>query len=119
LPQSGDIKLAWKMEVTWNNGSADFGRDIVFFDAYNNGLLTRHAQVHSVKTGKRIRSTAVLLRMRQALYYVQTTKAEQIFYRALSTYMTLSTNFAGARTDTAQAAQDLYGATEKAAVEKT
>jgi vibriolysin len=44
-------------------------------------------------------------------------KAEQIFYRALSTYMNQSTNFSGARTATAQAAQDLYGATEKFAVE--
>ncbi|NLI47529.1 MAG: peptidase M4 [Acidobacteria bacterium] len=37
-------------------------------------------------------------------------KAEQIFYRALTTYMTTSTNFQGARTATAQAATDLYGA---------
>jgi vibriolysin len=44
-------------------------------------------------------------------------KAEKIFYRALVTYMSQSTNFAGARTATAQAAQDLYGATEKTAVE--
>lgn len=40
------------------------------------------------------------------------TKAEQIFYRALANYMTSSTNFQGARNATAQAAQDLYGATE-------
>ncbi|MCJ8319844.1 MAG: M4 family metallopeptidase [Colwellia sp.] len=44
-------------------------------------------------------------------------KAEKIFYRALTTYMNQSTNFAGARSATAQAAQDLYGATEKTAVE--
>ncbi|TQV89736.1 M4 family metallopeptidase [Aliikangiella coralliicola] len=44
-------------------------------------------------------------------------KAEKIFYRALTTYFNQSTNFAAARTGTAQAAQDLYGATEKAAVE--
>lgn len=44
-------------------------------------------------------------------------KAEQIFYRAIKTYMTQNTDFAGARTATAQAAQDLYGATEKTAVE--
>jgi len=44
-------------------------------------------------------------------------KAEQIFYRALVTYMSPSTNFAGARTATAQAATDLYGATEVTAVE--
>ncbi|MGX5173125.1 M4 family metallopeptidase [Aliikangiella sp. IMCC44653] len=44
-------------------------------------------------------------------------KAEKIFYRALTTYFNQSTNFSGARTGTAQAALDLYGATEKAAVE--
>ncbi|NQZ10383.1 MAG: M4 family metallopeptidase [Algicola sp.] len=44
-------------------------------------------------------------------------KAEQIFYRALNTYMTQSSDFFDARTATAQSAQDLYGATEKTAIE--
>ncbi|MDP5212595.1 M4 family metallopeptidase [Pseudoalteromonas tunicata] len=44
-------------------------------------------------------------------------KAEKIFYRALTTYFTQSTDFAAARTGTAQAAQDLYGTAEKTAVE--
>ncbi len=44
------------------------------------------------------------------------TKAEQIFYRALTVYMTSSTNFEGARTATAQSAQDLYGQAEVDAV---
>lgn len=43
-------------------------------------------------------------------------KAEQIFYRALTVYMTSSTDFEGARNATAQAATDLYGATDAAAV---
>jgi vibriolysin len=38
-------------------------------------------------------------------------KAQQIWYRALVSYMTSSTNFQGARTATAQAAADLYGGT--------
>ncbi|WP_328876577.1 M4 family metallopeptidase [Streptomyces sp. NBC_00287] len=38
------------------------------------------------------------------------TKAYLIWYRALTTYMTSSTNYAGARTATLQAASDLYGA---------
>ncbi len=42
------------------------------------------------------------------------TKAEQIFYRALTVYMTSSTNFQGARNATAQAAADLYGGTSSA-----
>ncbi|MFD3583497.1 M4 family metallopeptidase [Streptomyces sp. NPDC058683] len=36
--------------------------------------------------------------------------AQQVWYRALSTYMTSSTNYAGARTATLQAAADLFGA---------
>lgn len=38
-------------------------------------------------------------------------KAEKIWYRALTTYMTSSTTFAGARTATISAAKDLYGST--------
>ncbi|MBM4366663.1 MAG: M4 family metallopeptidase [Deltaproteobacteria bacterium] len=37
--------------------------------------------------------------------------AASIWYRALATYMTSSTNFSGARTATLSAASDLYGAT--------
>ncbi len=37
-------------------------------------------------------------------------KADQIWYRALSTYFTSSTDYAGARTGTLKAASDLYGA---------
>lgn len=36
-------------------------------------------------------------------------KAAKIWYRAITTYMTSSTNFAGARTATLNAARDLYG----------
>jgi bacillolysin len=45
-------------------------------------------------------------------------KAGQIWYRAVTTYMTLLTRFAGARTATLDAAADLYGAgsAEQAAV---
>ncbi len=38
-----------------------------------------------------------------------TSSAQRIFYRALSVYMTSSTNFAGARTATLSAATDLFG----------
>lgn len=44
--------------------------------------------------------------------------ARAIFYRALTVYMTSSTNFQGARNATASAATDLYGATDSAAVQK-
>ena len=42
----------------------------------------------------------------------------KIWYRALTVYMTSSTNFQGARNATASAATDLYGATANAAVHK-
>lgn len=42
---------------------------------------------------------------------IGTTAAARIFYRALTVYMTASTNFAGARTATLNAATDLYGST--------
>jgi Zn-dependent metalloprotease len=38
------------------------------------------------------------------------TKADQIWYKALTTYFTSSTDYAGARTGTLKAASDLYGA---------
>ena len=44
-------------------------------------------------------------------------KAEQIFYRAQTTYLTASSNFSAARTATSQAATDLYGAAEAEDVE--
>jgi zinc metalloprotease ZmpA len=48
-------------------------------------------------------------------------KAEKIWYRALTVYMTSSTNYAGARTATINAANDLYGSgsAESAAVAST
>jgi len=48
-------------------------------------------------------------------------KAEKIWYRALTVYMTSGTNYAGARAATISAANDLYGAgsTESAAVAGT
>ena len=47
-------------------------------------------------------------------------RAEQIWYKALSAYMTSSTNFAGARTATISAATQLFGSTstENTAVQK-
>ena len=42
--------------------------------------------------------------------------AAKIWYRALANYMTSSTNFAGARTTTVQAATELYGAAAAATV---
>ncbi len=43
-------------------------------------------------------------------------KAEQIFYKALTSYLTRTSNFIDARSATIQAARDLYGDTEAEAV---
>lgn len=49
LPLTDETKLAWKVRVTWNNGGNDFGDDILFIDANNDTLLTRHPQMHQAK----------------------------------------------------------------------
>ncbi|MFJ3308773.1 M4 family metallopeptidase [Streptomyces sp. NPDC086549] len=46
----------------------------------------------------------------QAVTGVGIDNAQRIWYRALTTYMTSTTNYAGARTATLQAAADLFGA---------
>ncbi len=50
LPLKDQTKLAWRMEVSWDHGGNDFGRDFVYFDVNTGDLLTRHAQVHSAKS---------------------------------------------------------------------
>ena len=46
LPELQETKLAWKMEVSWEDCKT-FGRDFVFVDANTEEVLTRHPQVHS------------------------------------------------------------------------
>ncbi len=50
IPETGATKLAWRMEVSWNNGPGDFGRDFVYVDAKTSDIVTRHPQVHSAKS---------------------------------------------------------------------
>ena len=49
LPLSEETKLAYRLEVTWDNGNEDFGRDFIYFDANSSEVLTREPQVHSAK----------------------------------------------------------------------
>ncbi len=44
---NGKTSLVWRVEVAWDNGPGDFGRDFVYFDAASGELVERHAQVHS------------------------------------------------------------------------
>ncbi|MGB1197750.1 MAG: M4 family metallopeptidase [Thalassotalea sp.] len=50
LPLKDETVKAWKVDVKWNNGGEDFGRDVLFYDAKTLSLVTRHAQVHSAKS---------------------------------------------------------------------
>ena len=52
LPLSGETKLAYKTEVSWNKGNNDFGHDAIFLDAQSGELLTRHAKMHQAKNWK-------------------------------------------------------------------
>jgi Zn-dependent metalloprotease len=46
LPEADETKLAWRVEVSWENAT-EIGRDFVFFDAHSLDVLTRHPQIHS------------------------------------------------------------------------
>ena len=52
LPLSEETKLAYRVEVSWDNGGEDFGRDFIYFDANTSEVLTREAQIHSSKSWK-------------------------------------------------------------------
>jgi len=62
--------------------------------------------------------TSVVVPALDATPTISINKASKIWYRALTTYMTSSTTFAAARTATAQAATDLYGAAAADSVNK-
>ena len=55
------------------------------------------------------RASRNLQRVSTAVAGIGRAKAEKIWYRALTLYMTSSTNYAAARTVTLKAASDLYG----------
>jgi hypothetical protein len=49
LPESGDTKLSWKVDVKYDSDNG-FEHDIVFFDAPTGAELTRHPQVNYFKS---------------------------------------------------------------------
>lgn len=52
LPLQDETKLAWKVEVIYDNGGDDFGHDAIFYDVNNQQILTRHAKMHRAKNWK-------------------------------------------------------------------
>ncbi|WP_444997784.1 M4 family metallopeptidase [Aliikangiella sp. IMCC44359] len=48
--ESNSTHLVWRIEVSWDNGPGDFGRDFMYFDASTAELIERHPQVHSAKS---------------------------------------------------------------------
>lgn len=49
LPLSEETKLAFRTEISWDNGGDDFGRDFIYFDANTSEILSREPQIHSAK----------------------------------------------------------------------
>ncbi|NQZ10545.1 MAG: M4 family metallopeptidase, partial [Algicola sp.] len=47
LPDSEQTKLVWRMNVSWDYGNGDVGRDFVFVDAASSEVVARHPQMHS------------------------------------------------------------------------
>jgi Zn-dependent metalloprotease len=87
------------------------GRSIDHYSQYTSGMdvhyssgLANHA-FYLLSEGGTNRTSGI------TVTGITRAKAERIFYRALTVYMTSGTTFAQARTATIQAAKDLYGAT--------
>lgn len=94
-------------------GSADSG------GVHSNSGIANLAFKLMVTGGTHPRSkTTVVVPALSATAMTSMDMAAKIWYRALTVYMTSSTNFQGARNATASAATDLYGATANAAVHK-
>ncbi|MET1257436.1 hypothetical protein [Aliikangiella maris] len=45
--ESGQTKICWRIEVSWDNGAGDFGRDDIFFDTQTAEILTRHPKIQT------------------------------------------------------------------------
>lgn len=87
--------------VHWNSGIAN----LAFYLMVTGGTHPRGVTTVSVPALNATATTSINM-------------GAKIWYRALTFYMTSSTNFQGARTATAQAATDLYGATANNTVHK-
>ena len=79
--------------------SSGIGNHFFYLLAEGSGAKTINGVAHSSTTCNGTSVTGVTRAV-----------AEKIWYRALTVYMTSSTNYAGARTATLNAARDLYGA---------
>ncbi|PYQ28635.1 MAG: hypothetical protein DMF56_15485 [Acidobacteria bacterium] len=83
---------------------------------HTNSGIANLAYYLMVMGGTHPRRTSVNVTPLSATSSTSLDMAQRIWYRALTTYWTSSTGFSSARTGTAQAATDLYGATAAASV---
>jgi Zn-dependent metalloprotease len=83
---------------------------------HTNSGIANLAYYLMVMGGTHPRRTSVNVTPLSATSSTSLDMAQRIWYRALTTYWTSSTGFSGARTGTAQAATDLYGAAAAASV---
>ena len=92
-------------------GTADYG------GVHSNSGIANLAFYLMVKGGSHPRGkTSTVVTALNATATTSIDMGAKIWYRALTVYMTSSTNFSAARTATAQAATDLYGAAAAASV---
>jgi Zn-dependent metalloprotease len=77
---------------------------------YSSGVANHFFYLLSQGSGTGPYDTSTTCAGAPAVTGVGNSAAEKIWYRALTVYMTSSTNYAGARTATLNAARDLYGA---------
>ncbi|HJW32604.1 MAG TPA: M4 family metallopeptidase [Holophagaceae bacterium] len=107
--------LRWMHKPSRDGGSADFwsktvGRlDVHYSSGVGNHLfflLAHGSQVDSLSENE----VSPMMNGITSITGIGNDKAARIWFRALSTYMTSRTNYAGARTATLSAAKDLYGA---------
>jgi Zn-dependent metalloprotease len=97
--------------------SSDVGRrDVHFSSGVANHFFYLLAEGAVAPVGRSIQKAQLVCNGNVALAGIGRDKAERIWYRALTVYFTSTTDFAGARAATQQAARDLYDDTTALAV---
>lgn len=87
------------------------GRSIDHYSQYTSGMDVHYSSGLANQFFYLLSEGGTNRTSNQTVSGITRAKAEKIWYRALTVYMTSGTNFAGARTATLNAASDLYGST--------